>query len=54
MFSIRLICLTNDFDRRLWRAGLLNVKEKGTTIWYIMNSCLVMFLKGGKINVVDY
>ena len=38
----------------LWRAGLLNVKEKGITICYIMNRCLVMFLRGGKVNVVEY
>ena len=49
----------NDFegdeaDMYLSRAGLLNVKEKGMTICYIMNRCLVMFLRGGKVNVVDY
>ena len=43
----------NDFekdeaDAYLWRAGLLNVKEKEMTIYYIMNRCLVMFLRGGK------
>ena len=38
----------------LWRAGLLNVKEKGKTICYIMNSYLVMYLRGGKVNVVQY
>ena len=27
-------------DAYLWRAGLLNVKEKGMTICYIMNRCL--------------
>ena len=48
----------NDFegdeaDMCLSRAGLLNVKEKGMTICYIMNRCLVMFLRGGKVNVVD-
>ena len=41
-------------DAYLWRAGLLNVKEKGMTIRYIMNWCLVMFLRGGKVNVVQY
>ena len=49
----------NDFERDeaeayLWRAGLLKVKEKGMTIRYIMNRCLVMFLRGGKVNVVQY
>ena len=34
------------------RAGLLNVKEKGITMCYIMNRCLVMFLRGEKVNVV--
>ena len=32
-----------------WRAALLNVKEKGITLWtlcYIMSRCLVMFLRG--------
>ena len=33
-------------------AGLLNVKEKCMTICYIMNRCLVMFLRRGKVNVV--
>ena len=49
----------DDFERHegdvyLWRAGLLNLKEKGMTIGYIMNNCLVMFLRGGKVNVVQY
>ena len=49
----------NDFERDeadayLWRAGLLNEKEKGMTMCYIMNRCLVMFLRGGKVNVVQY
>ena len=49
----------DDFERDevgtyLWRAGLLNEKEKGMTICYIMNRCLVMFLRGEKINVVQY
>ena len=38
----------------LRRAGLLNVKERGMTICYIMNRCLVMFLRGGEVNVVEY
>ena len=40
--------------RQTRRAGLLNVKEKGMTICYIMNRCLVMFLRGEKVNVVQY
>ena len=44
----------DEADAYLWRAGLLNVKEKGMTIRYIMNWCLVMFLRGGKVNVVQY
>ena len=34
--------------------GLLNVKEKGMAIYYIMNKCFVMFLRGGKVNIVQY
>ena len=37
----------------LWRAGLLNVKEKGMTICYIMNRRLVMFLRGGFLRSID-
>ena len=49
----------NDFKRDgaeayLWRAGLLITKEKGMAICYTMNRCLVMFLRGGKVNVVQY
>ena len=36
------------------RAGLLNVKEQGIIICYIMNRCLVMLLRGGKVNVEQY
>ena len=48
----------DDFERDeanafLWRAGLLNVKEKGMTLCYIRNRCLLMFLRGGKVNVVE-
>ena len=32
----------DEADAYLWRAGLLNVKEKGMTICYIMNTCLVI------------
>ena len=31
----------DEADTYLWRSGLLNVKEKGMTICYIMNRCLV-------------
>ena len=41
-------------DAYLWSAGLLNVEEKEMTICYIMNKCLGMFLRGGKVNVVQY
>ena len=44
----------DEADAYLWSAGLLNVKKKGMTICYIMNGCLVMFLRGGKVNVVRY
>ena len=44
----------DEVDAYLWRAGLLNVKEKGMTICYLMNKFLVMFLRGGKVNVVEY
>ena len=44
----------DDADVDFWRAGILNVKEKRITICYIMNSCLVIFLRGEKVNVVQY
>ena len=49
----------DDFERDeadvyLWRTGPVNVKEKWMTICYIMNRCLVMFLRGGKVNAVQY
>ena len=44
----------DEVDAYLWRAELLNVKEKGMTICYIINRCLVMFLRGEKVNVVQY
>ena len=44
----------DEADTYLWRAGNLNVKEKVLTIFYIMNRHLVMFLRGGKVNVVQY
>ena len=42
----------DEIDAYSWRAGLLNVKEKVMFICYIMNSCLVMFLRGGKCYAV--
>ena len=49
----------DDFERDqagtyLWTAGLLNVKEKGMTICYIMSRSLVLFLRVEKVNVVQY
>ena len=44
----------DEADMYLRRAGVLNVKEKEVTISYIINKCLVMFLRGGKVNVVEY
>ena len=44
----------DEADANLWRAGLLNVKEKEMTICYIMKRCLVMFLREDKVNVVQY
>ena len=44
----------DEVDAYSWRAGLVNMKEKGVTIRYIMNWCLVTFLRGGKVNVVQY
>ena len=43
----------DEADAFLLRAGLLNVKKKGMTICYIMDRCLVMFLRGEKVNVVQ-
>ena len=45
---------SDEADAYLWRPGLLNVKEKGITICYITNRCLVLFLRKGKVNVVQY
>ena len=44
----------DEADTYFWRAGVVNVKEKGMTIRYIMNWCLVMFLRGRNVNVVQY
>ena len=35
----------DEADTHLWRGGLLNVKEKGITICYIMNRCFNIFEK---------
>ena len=43
----------DEADTYLWRAGLLNMKEKGMTICYIMNRCLVMFLRGALLCSID-
>ena len=49
----------DDFERDeeevyLWRTVLLNMKEKGMNICYFMNRCLVMLLRGEKVNVMHY
>ena len=44
----------DEADAYLWKAGFLNVKQKGMTICYIMNRHFEMFLREGKINVVEY
>ena len=44
----------DEIDAFLWKAGLLNVKKKGMTICCIMKRCLVMFLRGGNVNFVEY
>ena len=44
----------DEADPYSWRAGLLNLKEQGMTIRSIMNRSLVMFLRGGKVNVMQY
>ena len=41
----------DEADAYLWTAGLSNLKEKRMTVRYSMNWCLVMFLRGGKVNV---
>ena len=45
---------SDETDAYLWRARLLKVKEKGITKCDIINRCLLMFLIGGKVNVVQY
>ena len=44
----------DETDAYLCRAGLLDMREKGMTICYIMSRSLVMLLRGGKVNVVEY
>ena len=44
----------DEANKYLWGAGILNVKDKEMTICYIMNRCFVIFLIGGKVNVVEY
>ena len=44
----------DEADAYLWRAVPLIVKDKGMSIRYIMNKCLVIFLRGGKVDVVQY
>ena len=41
----------DEADTYLWRAGVLNMKQKRMTICHIMNRYLVLFLEGGKVNV---
>ena len=43
----------DEVDAYLLRAGLLNLKEKGMTICYIMSRCLVMFSKAGLLCSID-
>ena len=44
----------DEADAYLSRVGFLNIKEKEMTICYVMNRCLVMFLREGKVNIVEY
>ena len=54
-FNQKLVDFERDeADAYLWRAGLLYVKENRMTKCYIMNRCLVMFLRGEKVKVVQY
>ena len=43
----------DETDAYLWRAELLNVKEKGRTICYIINKYLVIFLRGEFLCSID-
>ena len=42
----------DEADAYLWRAVILNGKEKEMTIRYIMNWYLVIYLRGVKLNFV--
>ena len=57
-FRIKNLDVFEKDDVDAWRVRLLNVKEKGMTIFYVRNRCLVMFLRGGKViikhDVVQY
>ena len=44
----------DEVDAFLKKAAVLNVKEKGTTIFHNMSWCFVMFLREGKVNAVQY
>ena len=44
----------DEADVYLWWAGFLNVKEKRMTKEYFMKRCLVMLLREGKVNAVEY
>ena len=49
----------DDFEREetdayLRRARVLNGRERGMTLCYIMKRCLAMLLSEGKVNVVEY
>ena len=43
----------DETDTYLWRSGLLNVKEKGMTICYVMNRYVVIVLRGGKDEILS-
>ena len=47
-------CRIKNFDNFERDEADAYVKEKGMTIRYIINWRLVMFLRGGKVNVVPY
>ena len=44
----------DEVDAYLWREGILNMKEKGMNVCHIMNKCLVIFFREGKVNVAEY
>ena len=43
----------DETDTYLWRSRLLNVKEKGMTICYVMNRYVVIVLRGGKDEILS-